>query len=156
MKQTQLRLGWRLWLKWILLVSASAIASFAAALLSGHSSAAHIAGMICGIVTFIVIYTLIDGWADANAMARFRKSLRIGVLVKIALELIPAIEVGIGIMVVQVVESLGIKNVFSATYLKTIATGALLSCVVGLIACLYAYFSDRMRALPEAKAGNRA
>ena len=153
MARAPIRISFRLCLKWTLLVSLSATASFIAALLSAHNSAAHIAGMIAGIVTFIAIYVAIDGWAIANAKTELQKSLRIGVLVKIGLELIPAIEIFTGLVIVSGVEALGIRSVFLATYLKTMGTGAILSLVVGLIASLYWYYHNRLRGVAHSDVG---
>jgi hypothetical protein len=133
----------RLFFKWTLLVSLSAVASFIAALLSGHNSASHIAAMLAGIATFIGIYMLIEAWAASKNMHRFLKSLKMGVIIKIALELIPAIEIFTGMVVVAAIEQLQIHNVFSATYLKTMATGTILSGVVFVIAAVYGYVFNR-------------
>jgi hypothetical protein len=152
-KQAPIRITFRLCLKWTLLVSLSAVASFVAALLSAHNSAAHIAAMIAGIITFIAIYVAIDGWAIANLKTEFQKSLRIGVLVKIGLELIPAIEIFTGLLTVTAVEALHIQSTFLATYLKTMATGAILSLAVGLIASLYWYYRNRLRGVAQNEVG---
>jgi len=143
-KQVPIQITTRLCLRWTLLVSLSAVASFFAALLSGHNTAAHIAGMVAGIITFIAIYVVIEGWAIANGLTEFKKSLRVGVYVKIGLELIPAIEVFTGLLTVNAIEALHIHSVFVATYLKTMATGAILSLGVGVIASLYWYYHNRL------------
>lgn len=148
-KQVPVHITTRLCLKWTLLVSLSAVASFFAALLSGHNTASHIAAMIAGIVTFIAIYVTIDGWAIANGLTEFKKSLRVGVLVKIGLELIPAIEVFTGLFVVNLIEALHIHSIFLATYLKTMGTGTILSLGVGMIASLYWYYHNRLRGLAQ-------
>jgi len=133
----------KLFLKWALLVSLSAVASFIAAVLSGHDSAIKIAAMLVGIATFIGIYVLIEAWAASKNMHRFLKSLKVGVIVKIVLQLIPAIEIFTGMFVVSVIEGFEIHNDFFTTYLKTMATGAILSCVVFVIAAIYDYFINR-------------
>lgn len=70
-------------------------------------------------------------------------------LVKIGLELIPAIEVFTGLFVVNLIEALHIHSIFLATYLKTMGTGAILSLGVGMIASLYWYYHNRLRGLAQ-------
>ena len=133
----------KLFLKWSLFVSLSAVASFVAALLTGHDSTTKIVAMLVGIATFICIYTLIEAWALSKNMHSFLRSLRVGVIVKIILQLIPAIEIFTGMFVVSIIKRSGIHNDFFATYLKTLATGTALSGVVFVIATIYGYFINR-------------
>ena len=133
----------KLVLKWTLLVSLNAIASFIAALLSGHDSLIKIAAMLAGIFTFILIYTLIEAWAEMRQMKSFLRSLKVGVIVKMVLQLIPAIEIFTGMFIVWSIEQVGVKNVFFATYLKTVGTGVILSCVVFVITAVHSYITSR-------------
>jgi hypothetical protein len=133
----------RLFLKWALLVSLSAVASFVAAILTGHDSALKIAAMLAGIVTFIGIYMLIEAWAVSKDMHNFLKSLKVGVIVKMGLQLIPAIEIFTGMFVVWIIEGLKIHDDFSSTYLKTVGTGTILSFVVFMIAAIHGYLFNR-------------
>src|SRR5258708_36830544 len=82
--------------KWTLLVCISAICRFAAAILSQFAKPAEIAGMLLGIVTFIAIYSAIEHWALKKNRALFLQSLKYGVIIKIFLQLVPAIELGAG------------------------------------------------------------
>lgn len=133
----------KLLLKWTLLVSLNAVASFIAALLSGHDSMIKIAAMMAGIVTFVLIYTLIEAWAEMRQMKNFLMSLKFGVIVKLVIQLIPAIEIFTGMLVVRSIEQIGVENEFFATYLKTIGTGLVLSCVVFAITAAHSYISGR-------------
>jgi len=70
-----MRFPFKLWLKWTVLVLASAIASFIAALIDGYNTARQLTGIGLGIATFIVIYTVIESWATARSMSAFVQSL---------------------------------------------------------------------------------
>ncbi len=132
-------------LKWILLVALSAIASFVAALLTAHNRGIDIFAMLTGIATFIVINILLEGWATSRHKSEFIRSLKVAVLIKIGLELIPAIEVATGMWIVALVDSAGFKYRFLATYLKTIGTGTVLALIVFVIASIYRYVRNRIR-----------
>ncbi|MGB6310420.1 MAG: hypothetical protein WBF89_21785 [Steroidobacteraceae bacterium] len=138
----------RLWLRWTLLVGLSATASFVAALLSDHNQTVDIIAMLCGIATFIVINVRLETWAVSRQKTEFVKSLRVAVWIKIGLELLPAIEVLTGVMIVGLVEMLGLKSRFLETYLKTVGTGTLLAMIVFLIAAIYRYVQHRWRMRP--------
>ena len=83
-------------LKWGLLVSLNAISSFIAAYLTEHDTFIHITAMLLGIFKFIIIYTMIDFWASYKKLGTFKRSLQIGVMIKMLLQLIPAIELTAG------------------------------------------------------------
>jgi hypothetical protein len=140
-------------LKWTLLVTLSAVASFVAALMTGHTTAAHIAGMLAGIVTFIAAYVLIEARARQKGMESFLKALKVGVIVKIGLELIPAIEIFTGMFAVQLLEWLSIHSPFPSAYLKTVITGVILSGFVFGIASIYTYIHNRSLRLATLAAG---
>jgi hypothetical protein len=133
----------KLWLKWTLLVTLSSVASFVAALLTEHNSVEHVAGMLAGCATFIAIYVFIEAKATQKGMDSFLKSLKIGVIVKIGLEVIPAIDIFTGMFVQWLLAPLSISSIFLLTYLKTIATGIILSGFVFAIASVYRYFHIR-------------
>jgi hypothetical protein len=130
-------------LKWMLLVSLSAAASFVAALLSGYDSLMKVFAMLSGILTFVIIYTVVEIWAEKRQMKDFMRSLKFGVIVKLALQLIPAIEIFTGMFVAWLVEMVSVESVFFNTYLMTIGTGMLLSFIVLLIASVHSYVKSR-------------
>jgi hypothetical protein len=132
-------------LKWILLVTLSAIASFIAAILTEHNTRTDIFAMLTGIATFILINILLEGWATSRQKSEFIRSLKVAVLIKIGLELLPAIEVTTGMGIVQLVEMAGIKNRFLATYLKTVGTGTVLASIVFAIAAINRYIRNRAK-----------
>jgi len=132
-------------LKWILLVPLSSIASFVAALLTEHNRDVDIFAMLTGVATFIVINILLEGWATSHQKSELIRSLKVAVLIKIGLELIPAIEVATGMGIVALVDSARLKYRFLATYLKTIGTGTVLALIVFVIASIYRYFRSRIK-----------
>jgi hypothetical protein len=138
-----MRFPFKLWLKWTVLVLASAIASFIAALIDGYNTARQLTGIGLGIATFIVIYTVIESWATARSMSAFVQSLKVGVLIKIGLEIVPAIEVVTGGLAIDMIDALGIDNVILSTYLKTLIVGVIYSVIVFLLAALYWYLRGR-------------
>jgi hypothetical protein len=138
-----MRFPFKLWLKWTVLVLASAIASFIAALIDGYDTARQLTGIGLGIATFIVIYTVIESWATARSMSAFIQSLKVGVLIKIGLEIVPAIEVVTGGLAINMIDALGIDNVILSTYLKTLIVGVIYSVIVFLLAALYWYLRGR-------------
>src|SRR5438874_7287120 len=92
----QVKVTLRLVLKWTLLVPLSAVASFVAALLTDYAGAVRIVAMLAGIATFIVLYACIEAWAVARGHENLLRSLKVGVIIKIALQLAPTIELGAG------------------------------------------------------------
>jgi hypothetical protein len=129
----------KLWLKWIALVLLSAIASFIAALMAEYNTIEHLAGIGLGIGSFIVIYTLVESWAVSRGKDDFVRSLKVGVVVKIGLELVPAIDVVTGAIAISVIDEIGIRQPVLATYLKTMLVGVMFSVVVFIIASLHSY-----------------
>jgi len=133
-------------LKWTLLVCLSAICSFAAAILSQFAKPAEIAGMLLGIVTFIAIYSAIEHWALKKNRALFLQSLKYGVIIKIFLQLVPAIELGAGwVAAMLIMGGTDGEKGFLTTYLMTITVGILLSAIVFLITSV-CYYISRLRA----------
>jgi hypothetical protein len=142
----------RLFLKWTLLVTLNALASFAAAVLTDFSNATALVAMAFGIATFIVLYTCIEGWAIARGRDDLRKSLKVGVIVKMILQLLPGIELGAGYVATRFLAGAGLaakegdEPGFLFTYLSTLIVGLLLSVIVFVIAALYWHVHDRIQA----------
>jgi len=65
------------------------------------------------------------------------------VLIKIGLEIVPAIEVVTGGLAIDMIDALGIDNVILSTYLKTLIVGVIYSVIVFLLAALYWYLRGR-------------
>jgi len=133
----------KLWAKWTLLVLLSAVASFIAALLAEYNTVAHLTGIGLGIATFIVIYTVVESWAVSRGKEAFVRSLKVGVVVKIGLELVPAIDIVTGAVAIGLIDLLGIHLPVLATYLKTVVVGIILSAVVLAIGATYWYLRGR-------------
>lgn len=133
----------KLWAKWTLLVLLSAVASFIAALLAAYSTIAHLTGIGLGIASFIVIYTVLESWAVSRGMDAFVRSLKMGVIVKIVLELVPAIDVFTGAAAISLIDALRIQQPVLATYLKTMVVGVIFSIVVFTFGAAYWYLRGR-------------
>jgi len=145
----------KLWLKWTLLVLASAVASFIAALIDNYNTPGQLTGIGLGIASFIVIYTVLESWATARSMSAFIRSLKIGVLIKIGLEIVPAIEVVTGALAISAIDALGIDNQILSTYLKTVIVGLVYSGIVFLLAALYWYLRGRYTFVAQQLQGAR-
>lgn len=125
----------KLLIKWSFIVLLSAIAGIIGALLDGDITSELIIGMLLGIATFVLIYYCIDIFLMKRQLEAQRKSLMLAVKIKMALQLVPAIDAMAGasslnIVGVVVNES---DNILLYTYLCTLTTGLALSFVVGMI-----------------------
>jgi len=125
----------KLLIKWSFIVLLSAIAGIIGALLDGDITSELIIGMLLGIATFVLIYYCIDIFLMKRQLEAQRKSLMLAVKIKMALQLVPAIDAMAGaaslnIVGVVVNES---DNILLHTYLCTLTTGLALSFVVGMI-----------------------
>jgi hypothetical protein len=123
---------YKIFLKWTLLVWLNAAFSFFLAL-GEHSQPADRSGIICGVFTFVAVYTFIDYYLINRQAIKLRKSLFNTVLVKAFTQFYPAIEMGTGILSTAFIENIGLNNIpFLSTYLITLTDGILLSIVVAL------------------------
>lgn len=139
--------------RWLILVGLNAPASFMAAILTDHSTLVDLVEMILGIVTFVFVALAIDGWIRNRGYLQLRESLVKATKIKIGLQLIPAIEVGAGVVAAGFVgfffplEPVGGAKAhhLGETYLMTVTTGAVLSLVVFLITAIHLYFRSIRR-----------
>ncbi|WOI37601.1 hypothetical protein R1T43_00780 [Alteromonas sp. CI.11.F.A3] len=125
----------KLLIKWSFIVLLSAIAGIIGALLDGDITSELIIGMLLGIATFVLIYYRIDIFLMKRQLEAQRKSLMLAVKIKMALQLVPAIDAMAGAASLNIV-GLFVKksdNSLLFTYLCTLTTGLALSFVVGMI-----------------------
>lgn len=127
----------RLIIKGAIVVPLSAIASFVAAVLSRYTSAVDVLAMLCGVATFILIHIVLEAWAVANSYSKFQRSLYRAVLTKMVLQIVPIVELLVGVLASSLVNLLGIKEKFVVTYLTTVVCGTGLTLVVFLITFIY-------------------
>jgi hypothetical protein len=122
----------KLFFKWTVLVWLNAAVSFIIAM-EGHNRLADILGIICGVFTFVGIYTVIDAHLIKIQAIKLRKSLFYTVLLKALTQFYPVIEMGTGIVSTGFIENIGLNNIpFISAYLITLSDGILLSIVVAL------------------------
>lgn len=88
---------YKIFLKWAVLVWLNAAFSFFLAM-GEHSQLTDIVGIICGVFTFVGIYTALDYYLINRQAIKFSKSLFNTVLVKALTQFYPAIEMGTGIL----------------------------------------------------------
>ncbi|MDP3840019.1 MAG: hypothetical protein Q8Q54_13970 [Methylococcales bacterium] len=123
---------YKIFLKWTLLVWLNAAFSFFLAL-GEHSQPVDIAGIICGVFTFVGIYTALDYYLIKIQAVKLGKSLFNTVLVKALTQFYPMIEIGTGMLSTGFIENIGLNNLpFISNYLTTLTDGILLSIVVAL------------------------
>jgi hypothetical protein len=136
--------------KWTLLVWLNAAFSFVFAVSAGFDSAQEITGIVLGVFTFVALYSCIDFRLLQQNKDSLRTWLLIGVLIKVATQFVPAIQVTTGIIAVSCIQAvfkqvsteaisnsprpfeLSDANSFIASYSATVIDGVLLSIVVGL------------------------
>lgn len=139
---------YKLFFKWTVLVWLNAAVSFAIAM-EGHKQPTNVLGMICGVFTFVGIYTALDYYLIKIQAVKLGKSLFNTVLVKALTQFYPMIEMGTGMLSTGFIENVGLNNLpFISTYLITLTDGILLSIVVALfmlIAKLFAFIIHRFK-----------
>jgi hypothetical protein len=140
----------RPWLKWTLLVCANASLGFVAALATQHDRLPDVLAMLSGIATFIAVYAEIDFRATSKGRSELIRSLKTGVIIKMILQVIPAVEVTAGAAASGFVTMIGLdKSImaerqsfprsFARTYLETLLVGAILSVMVAAITAILMY-----------------
>lgn len=143
--------------KWTLLVGINSILSIMLAL-GTVNQLPKLLGMIMGIFTFILIYSLIDTYLYEKKREEWRKSLVIGVIIKALLQFTFVVEIFSGIFATGVVQAIYpySKNIshiddFFYIYLTVIIDGILLSLVAGLITVIVKYIRKRFCKKPQEK-----
>lgn len=140
---------------WIVLISLNAVYSIFAALIEGFTTFLDIAAMLTAVLTFIVLYTLLDLWALSWNRTKFSKSLKIGASIKIAFQIFPAIEIGAGTLAGMILEGLISEIPFLYTYLLSMLVGIMLS-IVGFVIVFFAWCFLKVKKNPtqQPDAGN--
>ncbi|PWQ95233.1 hypothetical protein [Leucothrix arctica] len=147
----------QLFCKWTILVWLNAAFSFFMALGNSARTESAIAGMICGVFTFVVLYYLLDLRLLQQGKDTLRKWLLIGVIIKALTQFLPAIEIAAGMAAVGLVEigvefaqqfgyflsSTGLDS-FIKIYLITVIDGVLLSLAVGIFVLLIKLFCNKV------------
>lgn len=143
--------------KWTVLVGINSILSimFASGMIK---SMPNVIGMIMGIFTFIIIYSLIDTYLYDKRLDEWRKSLVIGVIVKALLQFTMAVEMFSGMLATAAVQAIypysnhyNYIDDFFRIYLTVIIDGILLSFVAGLITVIVKLIRKRFRKTPQEK-----
>ena len=134
--------------KWTVLVWLNAAFSFFIAYTSRFDSLPEVLGLVCGVFTFVALYSVLDCSLLKQNKQSLRKWLLIGVLIKAATQCLPSIQVITGMIAVSCVDamfsplseannnarhgtsSLSSRDSFLGTYSATILDGILLSIVV--------------------------
>lgn len=138
----------KLLIKWTLLVTFSAIAGIIGGLLSEDATLASISGMLFGILTFILIYYGIDKSLIKRKLEPQRKSLVLAVKIKMALQLLPFIDALAGSASLNIVSEFIYERDSELLYIyvTTLATGFVLSWVVGVIFFIIRLVSKNIQA----------
>ena len=161
--------------KWTVLVSACALPSFIIALVFGFHTPHAIAGMLCGIATFIVAYALVTSthFYLRRSEGLLGRALRAGTKVRViislfslplliglfspkagfALQIMP--DFWCGFAAIKIVDKLGSdfslitdQQQFFPAYLTTVVEGILMSLTLAAL-CLLALWPISMRPTPE-------
>jgi hypothetical protein len=120
----------KLFLKWLFLVSLNAGVSFYFAL-AEFKQPLDILGVISGILTMVIAYTILDYQLVKKNTDEFRALLLTCVWIKMTIQIFPVIEINAGILAMHIIEMRFTRVVFITPYLITLLDGFLLSLVVG-------------------------
>ncbi len=120
-----------IFIKWTAIVWLNAIVSFILAVDSGTSDI-DILAMICGVFTFVFMYTAFDLYLIKINNQNLRKSLLISTLIKALTQFYPMIEMITGILAINAVTVID-DITFLSTYLTTVLDGILLSIIVAIL-----------------------
>lgn len=131
LKEKDILLFLSLFLKWTFLVWLNAVISFAIAV-EEFNSLGHRLGIICGIFTIILVYTLEDLKLKTEGRNDLRNSLIISVMLKSLFQFYPIIEIVSGTIALIMVSAF-VEYSFIHTYLATIVDGVILSFVMIII-----------------------
>lgn len=136
--------------KWTILIWLNAAFSFFIAYTSKFDSLPEVLGLVCGVFTFVGLYSYLDFSLLKQNKQSLRNWLLIGVLIKAVTQFLPAIQIITGMIAVSSVDaifdhlpkldshssdglsSLSRNDSFIATYLATVIDGILLSLIVGV------------------------
>jgi len=137
--------------KWTILIWLNAAFSFFIAYTSNFDSLNEVLGLVCGVFTFVALYSYLDFSLLKRNKESLRKWLLIGVVLKAVTQILPAIQIITGMIAVSCVGVIfrhvvpGFKNYasdgfsaissrdsFMATYLATVIDGILLSVILGV------------------------
>ncbi|MBV7435207.1 hypothetical protein KRX19_09250 [Cardiobacteriaceae bacterium TAE3-ERU3] len=135
-----MQLRWSFWILWVIV---NAITSFFWAVFLGNSLP-YLAGILSGVVCFIVFYTLLDGYLAKHQHFSGQRALVRGVYIKAGLQVLnlfainnlpPFIpEIWAGSAAIMLVDKLVHESdSFLFALLTTLLTGAFLSVIVGAI-----------------------
>lgn len=134
-----------LYLKWTALVWLNALLGLI--LGGGGINMAHNMGIFLGVCAFIPLYALLDNYAIKTGNVNLQKSLLIGVMIRACLQMIMVVDLVAGMLASAIVgqvfgfdvvglesyDNILSENGFWYGFLMTIATGAILSGVVGVL-----------------------
>ncbi|MDO9213011.1 MAG: hypothetical protein Q7U23_04160 [Methylococcales bacterium] len=136
---------YKLFFKWTILVWLNAAVSFAIAM-DRHQQPSDIVGMICGVFTFVGIYTALDYYLIKKQAIKLRKSLFIAVLLKALTQFYPMIEMLTGSISTLIIKDIVWDDIpFLSTYLTTLTDGILLSIIVYLFLLIISFITFIIR-----------
>lgn len=134
-----------LFIKWTILVWLNAAFSFFVAI-NEHKETIDILGIICGVFTFVAIYTAIDYYLIKIKAIKLSKSIFVAVLLKVLTQFYPMIEMGTGILSTGFIENISLNKIpFISTYLITLTDGILLSIIVALLMLIVKFVASIIR-----------
>lgn len=127
----------KLFSKWIVLIWINTIFSFIFALMQNIDGVEEIAGMICGVFSFVVLYSFIDFRLLQRGKELLRKWILIGTLILAISQFYPVLQFLIGILAVSSFDDSLRPNLnFLEAYIVTLLAGLLLSIVLIMIVFL--------------------
>ena len=137
-----------IFIKWTVIVWLNAIVSFILAVDLDKASGINLLAMICGVFTFVFIYTAVDLYLIKIDKQNLRKSLFISALIKALTQFYPMIEMITGILAINAVDIVIGNITFLTIYLTTVLDGILLSIIVAILKTWHFPFSlNRWRIL---------
>lgn len=145
-----------LWLKWTILVWSNAIVGLFFSLTGELDKIPYVLGIIAGICVFIPYYVCVENYAQHHKHSLFVKSLTIAVILRIAMQLFPILDMVAGGLAIDWLDRLNLfafpldyssgeitgnttklvdgDNLgFFGGFLLTFITGSLLSMVVAVL-----------------------
>jgi hypothetical protein len=125
----------RIWLKWTLLVWLNAAFSFFVSINEYPQTPDRI-GIICGVFTFVALYTATDFYLLKQTKLQLSKALFISALLKLLSQLYPGLELLTGLTAITWVEKSIGEIAFVSAYVITLIDGLLLSSLVMIMTFL--------------------
>lgn len=148
--------------KWTLLVWLNAAFSVVMAVSSGFKNIEDILGIICGVFTFIALYSFIDFRLQQQNKKSLRRWLLIGVIIQIVTQLLPWLQIMTGVLAMNCIKYFSLSgeriirhktsiDSFFTTYFTTILDGIFLSIVLGVLVLIIKLIATKLLPLLKTK-----